>query len=192
MPTTNTVRPLIALAAVAWTVVGGYGMWQILVEDSGENWQAPYAVFTIALFLGTLFAMAAAWIVNRHGPRSPLETFGFGICVLAVMGTLVAWALPLWMTLSGVGYAVVAAAGRHPGRRAVALLSAAQMLGMAVLFTGIFAELGRQDPYGDHPVAFGLGTILLAVTTVVALVALERAVDRDRVAERSQPSVATT
>jgi hypothetical protein len=176
MPT-RTVRWLTSFAALAWIVVGGYGMWEIVAEDSGEDWETPYAIFSSALFLGTLLTVAAVWIVSRHSERSPMRMVGFGVCAVAVLSTVVAWALPLWMTLSAVGYALVAASGAQPWRRAVALLSAAQVLGMAALFLGIAVEVGRQDEYGDHPAAFGLGTLVTAAATVGALVQLRRSSD---------------
>jgi len=183
---------LISLAAVAWIVVGGYGVWEIVAEDSGEDWETPYAIFSIALLLGTLLAVAAVWIASRHGGRSPMRRVGLGVCAVAVLSTVAAWALPLWMTLSAVGYALIAAAGVPPWRRAVALLSAAQALGMAALFLGIAVEVGRQDEYGDHPVAFGIGTLATAVATVGALVQLDRSFDADTVVARSQASEVTT
>jgi len=181
MPTT-THRPLISLAAVAWIVVGGYGAWEIVAEDTGEDWEIPYAIFGIALLLGTILTVAAVWIASRAGTRSPVRMVGLGVCVLAVLSTVAAWALPLWMTLSAVGYGLVALAGTPPWRRAVALLSAAQALGLVVLFLGIALEVGRQDEYGDHPVAFGLSTIATAVASVSALVQLRRSLDGATVA----------
>ena len=175
MPT--TVRRLTTLAAVAWVVVGGYGLWELVAEDTGDNWETPYAIFSLALLVGTLLTVVALWIVSRHGEHSLMRMVGLGVCVLAVLSSIVAWALPLWMTLSAVGYGLVAAAGAHPWRRAVALLSAAPVLGMAVLFLAIAAEVGRKDEYGDHPAAFGLATIVTAAATVGALVQLGRSAD---------------
>ena len=189
---TSTPRMLISLAAVGWIVVAGYGVWEIVAEDSGENWETPYAIFSIALLLGTLLTVAAVWIAGRHGERSPMRMVGLGVCAVAVLSTVAAWALPLWMTLSAVGYALIAAAGVPPWRRAVALLSAAQALGMAALFLGIAVEVGRQDQYGDHPVAFGIGTLATAVATVGALVQLDRSFDADTVVVQSQTSEVTT
>ena len=51
MPT-STLRTLTALAALAWIVVGGYGLWEVLAEDSGDNWETPYAIFGIACSSG--------------------------------------------------------------------------------------------------------------------------------------------
>ena len=188
---TRTPRMLVSFAAVAWIVVGGYGIWEIVGEDSGDSWEIPYAIFSIALFLGTLLAVAAVWIASRHGERSPMRIVGLGVCVVAVLSTLVAWALPLWMTLSAVGYVLVAAAGAPPWRRAVTLLSAAQVLGIVALFLGIAAEVGRQDEYGDHPAAFGIGTLVAAVATMGALVQLDRSLDATAAVEQSQTSSVT-
>ena len=173
MPT-STLRSLTALAALAWIVVGGYGMWEVLAEDSGDNWETPYAIFGIALLLGTLLSVAAVWLVGRHEDRSAMRTAGFVVLALAVLSTFAAWALPLWMTLSALGYALVALAGAAPWRRAVGLLGLAPLLGMAAMFIGIVAEVGSQDEYGDHPAAFGIGTIVTAAVTVAALVQLRR------------------
>ena len=103
-----------------------------------------------------------------------MRTAGFVVLALAVLSTFAAWALPLWMTLSALGYALVAGAGVAPWRRAVGLLGLAPLLGMATLFVGIAAEVGSQDEYGDHPAAFGIGTIVTAAVTVAALVQLRR------------------
>lgn len=173
---THTIRWLTSLAALAWIVVGGYGLWQIVAEDSSEDWETPYAIFSSALFLGTLLTVAAVWIVSRHRERSPMRTVGFVVCGVAVLSTIAAWALPLWMTLSAVGYGLIAA-GTRPRRRAVALLSAAPLLGMVALFLGIAAEVGQQDEYGDHPAAFGIGVLVTAAATVAALVQLDRSSD---------------
>ena len=98
---------------------------------------------------------------------------GYVVLALAVLSTFAAWALPLWMTLSALGYALVASAGVAPWRRAVGLLGLAPLLGMAAMFIGIAAEVGSQDEYGDHPAPFlGIGTIVTAAVTVAALVEL--------------------
>ena len=106
----STLRTLTALAALAWIVVGAYGLWEVLAEDSGDNWETPYAIFGIALLLGTLLTVAAVWLVARHEDRSAMRTAGFVVLALAVVSTFAAWALPLWMTLSALGYALVARA----------------------------------------------------------------------------------
>jgi hypothetical protein len=180
MPT-DTVRTLTSLASLAWIVVGGYGLWGILVEESGDNWQTPYLIFASALFLGAALTVAAVWIVSRREERSRTRVIGLGVCVVGVLSTLVAWALPLWMTLLAVGYAVVGVSGLRPWRRSVAFLAGAQLLGMASMFVGIAAEVGRRDEYGDHPVAFGIGIVVTAAATVVSLYQLDRSINAHRV-----------
>jgi hypothetical protein len=179
MPT-DTVRTLTSLASLAWIVVGGYGLWGILVEDSGDNWQTPYLIFASALFLGAALTVAAIWSVSRRDERSPTRVIGLGVCVVGLLSTLVAWALPLWMTLLAIGYAVVAVSGLRPWRRSVAFLAGAQLLGMAAMFVGIAAEVGRRDEYGDHPVAFGIGIVVTAGATVVSLYQLDRSINAYR------------
>ena len=180
MPT-DTVRTLTSLASLAWIVVGGYGLWGILVEDSGDDWQTPYLIFASALFLGAALTVPAIWSVSRRDERSPARMIGLGECVVGLLSTRVAWALPLWMTILAIGFAVVAISGQRPWRRSVAFLAGAQLLGMAAMFVGIAAEVGRRDEYGDHPVAFGIGIVVTAGATVVSLYHLDRSVNAHRV-----------
>jgi len=179
MPT-DTVRTLSLLASLAWLVVGGYGLWGILVEDASDNWEIPYLIFAIALMLGAALTVAAIWSVSRREERSPTRAVGLGFCVVGVASTLVAWALPLWMTLLAVGFSLVALSGLRPWRRAVALLAGAQLLGMAAMFIGIAAEVGRRDSYGDYPVAGSIGIVVTASVTVVSLYHLDRSVNTHR------------
>ena len=176
MPTT-TVRSLSALAALAWLVVGGYGVWEILVEDSGDDWETSYTIFTCALALGSILSVLAVRNVSSAAGRAPMRSIGLGLCVLGVVITVVgAWALPLWMTLLAAGFALVAASG-SAWRRPVALLAASHLLGMGALFVGIAAEVGRVDEYGDHPAAFGIGLVATAAATLVSLQQLGRGVE---------------
>lgn len=94
-----------------------------------------------------------------------MATGGLG-CALAVVA---AWALPAWMTLLGVGFAVVAAASDPSRRRALALLAAGQLAGIAVLIAAIKAEVGQPDDYGDYPAAGGIAVIVVAAVTIIAL-----------------------
>jgi len=180
MPT-DAVRTLTSLASLAWIVVGGYGLWGILVEDSGDNWQTPYLIFASALFLGAALTVAAVWIASHRDERSTTRVIGLGVCLVGLLSTLVAWALVLWMTLLAIGFGLVALSGRHPSRRAVALLAGAQLFGMAAMFTGIAAEVGRRDEHGDHPVAFGIGLVVTFAATVVSLYQLDRSVNAHQV-----------
>jgi hypothetical protein len=99
---------------------------------------------------------------------------GLIVSGVGVVATLVAWALPLWMTLLGAGFAMVAVASAPSERRVVTLLAAGQLIGMAALFVAIAAEVGEPDSYGDYPAAGGIALIVTAVLTIAALVELTR------------------
>ena len=173
MPT-GSIRAFSSLACLAWLVVGGYGLREIVVKDTGDGWEVPYLIFTIALFLGALLTLAAVSQVSQHDGRSPMRVIGLVVGVVGLLSTLVVWALPLWMTLLAAGYALFAISGLRPWRRSVALLAVAQVLGMAAMFVGIAAEVGRRDEYGDYPAAFGIGIVVTAAATVVSLYQLDR------------------
>ena len=96
MPT-STARTLTSFACLAWLVVGGCGLWGIVVEDSGDNWETPYLIFAIALFLGAALNLAAVWIGSQRISVRRCA-IGLGVCVVGLLSTVVAWALPLWMT----------------------------------------------------------------------------------------------
>lgn len=76
-------------------------------------------------------------VASRQGNRPRLRMAGLVIsglgCAVAVMA---AWALPVWMTLLGTGFALVGAAA-GPGRgRLLAVLAAAQLLAIPVIGGG--------------------------------------------------------
>ena len=168
--TLGTKRMLAVIAGVAWLVVAAYGVLAIRGEDS----DGPYVLLAIGLIVGaTLAVMAAAWLTQQGGRRR-LRTAGLIVSAVGVAATLVAWALPLWMTVLGVGFAMVAVASAPRERRVVGLLAAGQLVGMAALFAGIAAEVGEPDSYGDYPAAAGIALIVTAAVTIVAMVELTR------------------
>jgi hypothetical protein len=172
----STVRPLISVAAFSWLVVGGYGLWQVIAEDSSDNWEIAYSIFAIALLLGSLLTVVAVWRASRPGERSLVRSIGLAVCALGVLSTVVAWALPLWMTLLAVGYALIALSVSQSRRRPVAFLAVAQLLGLMTMFIGLAAELGQRDEYGDYPAAFGVGLVVTAAATLMSLYQLDRGV----------------
>ena len=171
--TTGTRRTLAAIASLAWLAVAWYGYWEIKDSD-GDGWEGPYLVLTIGLIVGAMLAVMAAARLSKQGGRRRLRMAGLIVSAVGVVATLVAWALPLWMTVLGVGFAMVALASAPRERRVVALLAAGQLIGMAALFAGIAAEVGEPDSYGDYPAAGGIALIVTAALTIVALVELAR------------------
>lgn len=173
----STLRPIVAVAAFSWLVVAGYGLRESLALGSSDNWEAPYAAYAIALLLGSILTVVAVWGASGPGGRYALRWIGLAVCALGVLSTVVAWALPLWMTIFAVGYGLVAWSGSGPWRRSVAYLAAAPLLGMAALFIGLVAELGPRNEYGDHPAASGVALVVTGVATLVSLYQLDRSVD---------------
>ncbi|MEO8694259.1 MAG: hypothetical protein ABI658_12125 [Acidimicrobiales bacterium] len=171
--TMGTRRMLASFAGLAWLAVAWYGYRSTTVED-GDGWEGPYLVLTIGLIIGAVLSvMAAAWLTQQSG-RPRLRTAGLIVSGLGVVATLVAWALPLWMTVLGIGLAMVAIASAPRQRNVVALLAAGQLIGLVALFVGIAVEVGEPDSYGDYPAAAGIALIVTAALTIVALVGLTR------------------
>lgn len=171
--TTRTRRVLAIIAGLAWLAVAWYGYWEVR-ENDGDGWEGPYLVLTIGLIVGAVLSVMAAARLSRQGERRRLRTAGLIVSAVGVVATIVAWALPLWMTVLGVGLAMVAFASGPRQRRVIGLLAAGQLIGLAALFAGIAAEVGEPDSYGDYPAAGGIALIVTSALTIVGLVQLTR------------------
>jgi hypothetical protein len=164
---------LAAIAGLAWLAVAWYGYRSTKVDD-GDGWEGPYLVLTIGLIVGAVLSvMAAAWLSRQTGRRR-LRMGGLIVSGVGVAATLLAWALPLWMTVLGIGLAMVATASAPRERKVIALLAAGQLIGLAALFAGIAIEVGEPDSYGDYPAAAGIALIVTAALTIAAFVGLTR------------------
>jgi len=172
--TKTTMRTMTLVAGLAWLVVAGYGLRSGMVDD-GDGWRVAYTIFNMALLVGTIISLGLAAWVTRESTRPRLRTAGLVVCGVGFLASIVgAWALPLWMTLLSAGLVVLMIAAAPPERRAVALLAAGQLIGMAVLLGGLILEIGRRDDYGDYPLAGGIALAVTAAITVVALLDLTR------------------
>jgi hypothetical protein len=165
---TRTRWTLTAAAGIAWLVVAGYGFTETKPDDTG--WEGPFAVYMVALIIGAALTVITAALVTPAGGRRRLRTAGLIVGGVGVLSTIVAWALPLWMALLGIGLALIAGAAGVRERRALIALAAAQALGFVALFAGIAAEVGETDSYGDYPAAGGIALVVTAVVTIAALV----------------------
>lgn len=167
--TKTTMRTMTLVAALAWLVVAGYGLRSGLV-DEGDGWRVTYTIFNLALLVGMIIGLGLAAWATQGSVRPRLRTAGLVVCGVGFVASVVgAWALPLWMTLLSAGLLMMTIAAAPRVRRAVALLAAGQLVGMAVLFVGLILEVGRRDDYGDHPLAGGIALVVTAAITVVAL-----------------------
>lgn len=168
----SAVRTMTLVAAAAWLIVAGSGIIDGFV-DYGDGWALPYTVFALALAVGAALSLAVGAEATRDSPRPRLRIAGLAVCALgAVLSFVGAWALPLWMTILGAGFAILAATAHPAQRRPLALLAAGQLAGIAVLIVGITAEVGRVDEHGDYPLAGGIAVLVVAATAIVALLTL--------------------
>jgi len=172
--TTRALRGLLVAAGVAWLAVAGYGLRDV-VSGSDDGWQLTYALYSIALVVGGALTLAAAAQVSAGSQRPRLRTGGLVVgglgCIFAVIA---AWAVPVWMTLLGVGLALVASTTDAAHRRGLVLSAGGQLLGIVVLIALIQAEVGRVDEYGDYPAAGGIALIVVAAAAIAGLAALGR------------------
>ncbi len=172
------MRRVSVLGGCAWLGVAGYGISTVTME-SGDSWGVVYALFTVALLLGAVSTVLIVAVASREGNRPRLRMAGLVVSGLGCAVALIAaWALPVWMTLLGAGFALVGVAA-GPGRgRLLAVLAAAQLLAIPVLIAGIEAEVGRRDEWGDYPAAGGIALVVVAFITVAAIVTLTRNADQ--------------
>jgi hypothetical protein len=170
---TRTTRTLTGIAVTAWLMVAGYGVRSAMVVGD-DAWRLPYAMFSLALLVGVVATVALAAGSTRPAARPRLRVAGLAVCALGCLGSVVAWALPLWMTLLAVGLALVTAASPRSVRRACLVVTAGELLGLVVLYGGLIAKVGRQDEWGDYPLATGFSLVVVAAITVAGLVRLAR------------------
>jgi hypothetical protein len=186
--TTRAMRTLTLVAGVAWLVVAGYGVRTAVVDADGD-WELAYTFFSLALLVGAAASVRIATLASRQSDRPWLRMAGLVVSGLGLVAALVAWALPLWMGVLGVGFTMVTVASGSRLRRAMALMAAGQVVGIAVLFAGIAAEIGKRDEWGDYPAAGGLAVVAVAAVTIIALIGLARSTG-SRVAVPGEMSLA--
>lgn len=165
---------LAATAAIAWLLVGTFA-----VQETNENDSGSYTMFMLALIIGSALVAGVAATITQFVDRSRLRTAGFAVTGLGVLSTIVAWALPLWMTLLGVGFVLLALAARPQDRRPLIVLAASHALGIVALTVGTVAEVGERDEWGDYPLAGGVALIVTAALTLIALVDFSTRADVD-------------
>jgi MFS family permease len=180
-------RGLTLIAALAWLVVAGYGIRSAVVHDDGD-WQLAYIVFSLALLVAAAASVSVAALATRRSGRPRLRMAGLVISSLGCAASLGAWAIPLWTTVLGVGFAMIAVSSEPHQRRPLALLSAAQLMGVTVMFAGIAAEVGSRDEWGDYPAAGGIALGVAAAITIIALFGLTRTDGREQASPRARAS----
>ena len=172
-------RALTLVAALGWLIVAGYGIRSAMVHDDGD-WQLAYIVLSLALLLAAAASVRIAALATRQSGRPRLRMAGLVVSSLGCAATLMAWAIPLWMTVLGVGFAMVAVSSEPHQRRPLVLLGAGQLVGVAVMFAGSAAEVGPRDEWGDYPAASGIAVAVAATMTIIAIFGLFRSVMGER------------
>ncbi len=72
---TNVLRRAMVLGACAWLGVAGYGISTAMTE-SGDDWRVGYALFTVALVLGSVCTVLIVAAASRQGNRPRLRVAG--------------------------------------------------------------------------------------------------------------------
>jgi hypothetical protein len=168
----SAVRTMTLVAGAAWLIVASSGVIDGFV-DYGDGWALPYTVFALALAVGAALSLAVGAQATQESARPRLRIAALAVCALGVVLSFIgAWALPLWMTILGAGFGLLAIAASPAQRRPLALLAAGQLAGIAVLIVGIEAQLGQVDEHGDYPLAGGIAVFVVAMTAIAALLTL--------------------
>lgn len=165
---------LAVAAGAGWLGVGAFGgWWSAIDDDNGDG--GVYFLFSIVLMLSAVLTVAAAWSCTKATDRRTMRVCGLVFGVIAVASTVVAWAGPLWMTTLAISLGVSAAAAPRSMRPGLTGIAVGHILGIVVAIAAVEAKVGRQDSYGDYPVALDLGVLAAAAGTVVGLALVARA-----------------
>lgn len=170
VPTTSTVRAgLFALVSGALWLVAS--LVNVLTNVQSEDWQIYYAIFSAAVLVaGVLGIFVLVGLNNRLGGLGIAGTAGVIVFGVGVALSIVAWAVPLWMAVQGVGlliFGLAAMRRRIAPSSPILALTYGPLLGVAVFFGITFAELGPTDSYGDYELAWIIGnTVGLAFIAI--------------------------
>ncbi|MGI9584977.1 MAG: permease prefix domain 1-containing protein, partial [Acidimicrobiia bacterium] len=114
VPTKNTIRAgTFALVAGGLWLVGSvvYLLMMTSDENGAFDWPAYYAVFSAAILVGgVLTVLAMVGVSQRSGGLGVIGMVGLVIVGLGVALSFLAWAVPFWMGVQGVGFLVFASA----------------------------------------------------------------------------------
>jgi hypothetical protein len=184
-------KTLPAIAGFGWLIV--LALWAVsALLERRQPWEGtPQLLFSVGALVLTASGVVMLLVMysGRAAASHPrLAKVGLGIVGLGVVASLVAWAVPLWATIYGIGMVVLLMGGVLP---AASKLLAASFLGSTVAFIALTEiEVGTPNEYGDYPIA---GLIAVALATlgpaiVMWLVAHRAAESEATVALASSPS----
>jgi hypothetical protein len=169
VPTKNTIRAgtFALVAAALWLIAAT----SYLLTETLDNWDnVDYYIFSVSILVaGVLTLLAMVGVGERLGGLGALGMVGLAITGLGVLASVIAWALPLWMGIQGVGMLVFGTAVLMKGiapRWGTLLVSSGFALGTIVWIVGTTAELGDVDQYGDYKDVWAAAVVVgLAIVT---------------------------
>ena len=156
------------------------GLWLIaagsyLFTDVFDNWdQSDYWLFSAAvLAAGILGLLAMIGVSKRLGGLGIAGMVGLVITGIGVFVSLVAWMLPGWMGLQGVGMLIFGIAVLNRGiapKWGTIFVSSGFVLGTITFIVGTAAEIGELDEYGDYRTAWTAAMVVGAVILAAGFV----------------------
>jgi hypothetical protein len=156
--TTRRAGTFAFIAAGAWLAAAGAFVLETTFTD---QWQVYYGAFSALILGGGVFTLLAMLGVGKRlGGLGPVGAIALTIAGLGVAASLVAWAVPFWMGLQGIGYLVFASAVRSRDtapRPSTLAVASGFIIGTAVFVVANFAKIGWTDSYGDYPLAWAIG-----------------------------------
>ena len=156
--TTRRAGTFAFIAAGAWLAAAAAF---VLETTFADQWQAYYGAFSALILVGGVFTLLAmVGVGKRLGGLGAVGIIALAIAGLGVAASLIAWAVPFWMGLQGIGYLVFASAVRSRDtapRPSTLAIASGFIIGAAVFVVANFAKIGWTDSYGDYPLAWAIG-----------------------------------
>ena len=156
---TNTAGSLALGASGLWLITLAIFWYGEDVFNDGNT--TVYLVWTVSILAaGVLTFVATLGLRQRHSTAGTLGTVGVVILGIGVLVGIVAWAIPGWMLLQGVGMLLVVLAIRSEGlvpRPASLAYGSGMLIGVATHVVLTLMKVGTPDRYGDFPVAWRSG-----------------------------------
>ena len=156
--TTRRAGTLAFIAAGAWLAAASAFALETIFAD---QWQVYYGVFSALILVGGVFTfLAMVGLGKRLGGLGAVGIVALATTGLGVAASLVAWAIPLWMGLQGIGYLIFASAVRSRDtapRPSTLAVASGFIIGVAVFIVANLAKIGWTDSYGDYPLAWAIG-----------------------------------
>ncbi len=148
-----------ALAASGLWLASLAIIWLGKFADDFDTW--IYLVWSASILVAGAFTFVATLgLRQRHETFRRSGIVGLVILGVGVVLSIISWALPLWMTVQGVGMLLVSLAilPKRVAPRAASVAYGSGMLIGAILFGVLTAmKVGSPDQFGDYPLAWDIG-----------------------------------